>query len=129
MHRRASHFTAFYLLLISTNALAFLPQAGPWFNPDKNGRGLDLQLVADFRRTGPPTLVLTWYSYRSNGSPIWYQAVATLADHDWTADLREFHWDTSQAASTSVGQASLHFYDQRSARFDWQLGEIGRAHV
>jgi len=105
-------------LLVSLSARAgFVPRAGLWFNPDRDGHGLDIEFSAD-------SMTLAWYSYRPDGSPIWYLAAAPLVGHDWQANLDEFRWDGQKATPQSVGSVRLHFIDQESVRFDYTLGTI-----
>ncbi len=53
--------------------LAFTPMTGIWWNPDESGTGYNLQVQRG-------VLVATIYSYSSTGDPLWYLAVAPLAN-------------------------------------------------
>ncbi|MBD8525605.1 YncE family protein [Pseudomarimonas arenosa] len=100
------------------DSISLRPAAGLWFNPARNGHGLDLQFVV-----GSNTLALTWYTYNDDGSPTWYQAVGPFAS-PWQADLLRYRWNASlnRAESETVGSASLSFDQGRQMSFQWQLG-------
>jgi hypothetical protein len=53
--------------------LAFTPATGLWWNPDESGTGYGIQVQRG-------VLVATMYSYTTVGDPVWYFAVARLAN-------------------------------------------------
>lgn len=93
---------------------ALLPVAGGWANPDRLGHGLDVQNAGD-------RLAVIWYTFREDGSPVWYLGLGTLERDLWQAELLEFRWQDGQAVPTAVGEASLRFQDERHAVFAWRL--------
>lgn len=95
-------------------AQSILPQAGNWYNPARSGHGIDLQRVRD-------ELLVMWYTYRSDGTPTWYLAIAPLSSSTWEADLLEFRWNNGQATHVIAGSVRMDFSDDRHADFSWQL--------
>ena len=59
------------------------PQAGLWWNPHESGSGYAI----DFKNG---TLVVTVYSYKSNGDPQWYVAAGPLNGTTFTATLDKY---------------------------------------
>jgi hypothetical protein len=66
-------------------------------------------------------LSVIWYTFRNDGTPTWYLAVAPLRNGEWNARLLEFHWNGSQASNVEAGQARLVFSSERAASFEWTL--------
>ncbi len=95
-----------------------LPHAGPWYQASTNGSGLDIEFHTD--QTG---LAVTWYTYRADGSPVWYLSVGTLTSAGQTAPLTEV---TRNADGTrtivEVGQLRLRFATPETAVMDWSIG-------
>ena len=97
-------------------ARRFAPVAGGWYNPARSGHGFDIQ------RSGSG-LAVVWYTYRTDGRPTWYLAVAPLQGDTWSADLLQFRWQDGAAVPEVVGSAELVFDDERRATFSWSLPE------
>ncbi len=97
-------------------ARRFAPVAGGWYNPARSGHGFDIQ------RSGSG-LAVVWYTYRTDGRPTWYLAVAPLQGDTWSADLLQFRWQDGAAVPEVVGSAELVFEDERRASFAWSLPE------
>nr|WP_282453003.1 M12 family metallo-peptidase [Lysobacter sp. CAU 1642] len=95
-------------------ARALLPVAGGWANPARLGHGLDLQ-------NADGQLAVIWYTFRSDGRPIWYLALGPLLGDRWEAELLQFRWQDGVATSSVVGNARLDFADERNALFSWTL--------
>ncbi len=91
------------------------PHSGLWFNPQRNGHGVDIQLAGS-------NLLATWYTYDDDGSPTWYQAVGPWAEI-WTADLLRYQWNGSGADAERVGSMTLNFADRNQATLSWLIGE------
>lgn len=95
------------------------PAAGPWFNPQRNGHGIDLEFVGN-------VLSVVWYTYLEDGSPTWYLATAPYANGSplWVGELQRYTWNpaTGAAISTPVGELRLTFDGARRATFDWRIG-------
>ncbi|WP_163994755.1 S8 family serine peptidase [Pyxidicoccus caerfyrddinensis] len=77
------------------------PAKGNWYNPARNGNGLDIQYAAT------DSLSLTWLTYTSAGAPIWYMSTLTAETGVWAGDLYESYWNGSSASATKVGTAKL----------------------
>jgi YVTN family beta-propeller protein len=90
--------------------------AGLWFNPQRSGHGIDLQY-------GVGGMAATWYTYEDDGTPVWYQAVAPVAN-PWQAVLNRFTRDpqSGRANAQAIGNMTLHLVDARHATFEWQIG-------
>ncbi|MFC3195666.1 YncE family protein [Marinicella sediminis] len=92
------------------------PTAGLWFNPQRSGHGMDIQMAGN-------RLFMTWYTYNDDGTPTWYLA-ANEYSPDWQADLVSFTWD-EQTRSTQfdvVGSVHLDFSTAQQATFSWDIG-------
>jgi hypothetical protein len=59
---------------------AFTPQIGLWWNPAESGTGYAI----DFKHG---VLVMTVYSYATNGLPQWYIAYGPMSAYTWTGTL------------------------------------------
>ncbi len=96
----------------------FAPEPGHWFNPGRSGHGMDLQ------RSGN-SMVATWYTYREDGTPHWYQAFGPLDGTVWTGDLYQAVWVPAQNGIEIeiVGTMTMNFTTPQSAEFIWQIGE------
>ena len=95
-----------------------LPHAGPWYQQSTSGSGLDIEFHTD--QAG---LAVTWYTYRADGSPVWYLSVGTLTVAGQIAPLTEI---TRNADGTrnivEVGQLRLRFATPETAVMDWNIG-------
>ncbi len=93
------------------------PKTGLWYNPDRNGHGIDVQIAG-------ANLFVIWYTYREDKTPVWYLASSTYQDN-WQADLLEFTWDFTSNTTTSqnIGSVQFDFTDASHAQFSWQIGE------
>jgi len=101
----------------------FLPQLGNYFNDAEPGWGLDIQL-ADPEQFGADNLIFViWFTYREDGSPIWYLAAGTLDGMSWSGNLDVFTYDraTLEATAESVGTVSLVWSNETNAVFSWEL--------
>lgn len=91
------------------------PTVGLWGDASRPGQGFDLQFV-------DAAMVLIWYTYRDDGSPIWYLASAPTAS-SWRADLFELNRLTNGSVETRrVGGLVIDFAHARSGRLIWTLG-------
>lgn len=89
---------------------------GMWWNPDLSGSGMDMHLSGD-------RMFLVWYTYESDGAPVWYLAEGETGEDTWTAPLLRFTWDAVAGAATpgEVGEVTVAFQGPRAATFEWQL--------
>ncbi len=93
------------------------PAAGLWYNPQRSGHGFDLQIAGS-------AIVVTWYTYLEDGSPIWYQAAGAMASN-WTGTLNRITRDptTGTVSAVAVGELRLDFSTASSALLHWRIGE------
>ncbi len=105
-----------------TKTISTRPKRGMWWNLERPGHGIDLQMSGSM-------LFIVWYTYLPDGSPIWYLAVAEYQEGAvWTATLERFSWDsvTRVATPTAVGTLSMDFADDEHGTLSWTLnGENG----
>lgn len=88
-----------------------------YFNPERSGHGVLLARGGD-------QLAATWYTYREDGSPVWYiaQEVAPAAGQGvWRAPLRRSTWNGSSNLLTEVGEVILTRTGADAFRWTWQL--------
>jgi hypothetical protein len=52
------------------------PYGGQWFNPARNGHGIDLHRVADL----PDTYMLVFYTFDAQGLPEWYLSIGRIVE-------------------------------------------------
>lgn len=90
------------------------PVAGGWYNPARSGHGLDVQVAGN-------QLLVIWYTYTDDGTPVWYLGQGEKADGVWEAPLLRFTWDGSAATPVEIGSARMAFSGERSAEFSWEL--------
>ena len=91
---------------------ALTPRFGMWYNPARDGHGIDLQ------RSGN-NLFVVWYTYDETGAPVWYLAVGEYTMPVWTADLLKFSWPS--VTSEVVGSLTMTFSDAESANFEFTV--------
>ena len=79
--------TGTLLLTAALTAFGFdgqvAPREGLWWRVDESGSGLSIEREE-------ATLVVTFYTYRESGEPIWYLAVGDLVDGTFEAPLKEY---------------------------------------
>lgn len=99
-------------------------RAGMWWNPDLDGSGMDIHLSGD-------RLFLVWYTYETDGAPVWYLAHGPYEGGDFTAALERYTWDEASGKATgkAVGEVTLSFTGAYSAEFNWTLGEDSGNHA
>ncbi len=98
-----------------------IPDSGLWWNPQRSGHGLDIQLIGD-------NLLVLWYTYRDDGSPVWYLASAPFSgsSRNWSADLGLYHWDGEKASHTSTDTLQITFSDESHGDLSWTIdGQSG----
>ena len=100
------------VLLLSAmcgNANAFTPRSGAWWNPAESGTGYTIDIQDG-------TLVLYFYSYKTNGDSEWYISSGGMSERDYTGTLLAVRGGQSlsgayQAPSQTIpsGTVSIHF--------------------
>jgi hypothetical protein len=76
-----------------SNAAATMPVFGQpipsnWFDRIHSGHGFDFQLFAHDPVNGQDVYFLTFYTYQSDGTPEWYQAVGSIVDGVFVPSLQ-----------------------------------------
>ncbi len=76
-------------------AMAVAPNPGVYFDRDRDGHGLDLQIVGD-------RVVGTFFSFADDGQPIWY-----LIDGNWSGDsgnltISEYRYNANATPAATV---------------------------
>ncbi len=101
--------------ITDANSTGVRAMTGLWYNPQRSGHGIDVQITGD-------TLFVIWYTYNDNNTPTWYIAIGDLSQN-WQADLLSVTWDdvTKVATNTTVGTVSLQFSEARKATFSWDI--------
>ncbi len=95
-----------------------LPHAGPWYQASTSGQGFDIEYHTDHAG-----LAITWYTYRPDGTPIWYQSVGSLTADGQTAPLTEVTRNPDGSRTiTNVGQLRVRFTTPETAVLDWSIG-------
>ncbi|GAB2480235.1 hypothetical protein GCM10027082_34000 [Comamonas humi] len=108
-------WTAAALLLGTSAAYAFMPQAGTWVMNDelngKPGRGLSIDVQNN-------TLVMQMYAYESSGKPTFYLATGSVVDNQVSAELKHYEGgrylgsgDRSGEEKGSAGLVRIRFVD------------------
>jgi hypothetical protein len=95
---------------------------GLWYDPAQSGSGFE------FFRAGDG-IVLVWYTYRSDGSPVWYSASGAVdADGAFAAPLQRHRWvDGARGTAAVVGQVALQRVNFDRIDLRWQLdGQSGQ---
>lgn len=115
-------FTTLFTLTASFTASGiqtrgFQPRRGMWWNPQRSGAGIDLQLWGT-------SLYATWYTYDNAGQPTWYIGGGPFTGRQWAGNIQRFHYDAASgvASSQTVGTMKMVFLDQRTALMDWEMG-------
>ena len=97
-------------------------KTGLWYNPNRNGHGINLEKADN-------NLILVWYTYLPDGSPVWYLASDVYdGNGHWTANISKYVWDNSSRTATGAiaGEVSLDFDSTTTATFSWVLnGQSG----
>jgi YVTN family beta-propeller protein len=91
------------------------PQTGLWYNSERGGHGLDIQIAGD-------NLFMLWYTYNDDNTPTWYIATGPY-NQSWQGDLLTVSWDVDNRIATSsvAGTANIQFDDAKNATFSWDL--------
>ena len=101
-------------LVFASNTIT--PIEGLWSNPTRDGAGFNLNLSAD-------QLIIEWYTYLEDGTPIWYLANAPfpVAGNSWSGDLLYFSWNGAQADPTVVGKVMLSLLSPSELIFSFRV--------
>ena len=105
--------------LTNAHSRGIQAKTGLWYNPDRSGHGIDVQMLAD-------NMFIIWYSYNDDMTPTWYFAAGRY-NQNWQAELLSFSWDFNSrtASSKVVGEISMQFSDAKSAQLSWVIDDRG----
>lgn len=90
---------------------------GAWWSPERAGSGFELHTVGDTFSAG-------WFTYDTDGAPVWYTAQGpwTTAGTGALPLLRHAWRDGAYAGNEVVGSLRFEFRGQESVVVDWALG-------
>src|SRR5688572_26440836 len=101
-----------------------------WFNPSESGWGVT---IADHETQ----LFAVWYTYDTDGSPVWYTVPGGTFSGDRTAFTGDLYRTTGPSyagpfnpgavAPTKVGTAYFQFTPGGPATFTWTIGSLSRS--
>lgn len=93
---------------------------GLWWDPQHSGQGFDIHVAGK-------VVAVLWYTYRADGSPIWYTAQGEFdADGLLVASWRQHAWTDGAVDDAVVGEARLRRITPDQVQLDWQLhGDAG----
>jgi len=104
------------LTRVDSHAVGMSCLAGAYFNRDQNGHGM----LVDISRqvSGADIVVVTWFAYNQDGSPLWLQGSGVLQDRHTQLDLMlpvggDFppRFEPEQVSAQPWGSLSLQFAD------------------
>ena len=88
---------------------------GLWWDSEHNGHGFDFHLNG--RQLG-----LLWFSFRADGSPVWYLAGGELDEQGrLQAPLLETRWQNGVFSSQEVGIIAVQRVHHEHVQLDWML--------
>jgi len=100
-------------------------RAGLWWDPALSGSGWEINQSGD-------AFFGIWYTYNSDGDPVWYTTNGPLTDGNYQGDLLSFSWDYDNQkvnAHTVAGSVTIDFLNPQLAEIQWQLGEQQSQHT
>lgn len=107
-------------LSITLNQPVVNPVFGQYHNPLRPSNRIDLFETVD------AALVLTWYTFDTEGYPIWYTSGAGHRNGArWTQPLYQSTWNHAnwEADTEEVGSVSLDFSNSTDVWFSWVLNQ------
>ena len=94
------------------------PVAGTWFNPNRNGHGINIS------RSPTGQLQLLWFTYLPSGTPTWFISdLDSLSQGEWNAALNKAVRDPVSGAvlQQPVGSAEIRMLNNSELIFEWNL--------
>ncbi|MBP8298264.1 MAG: beta-propeller domain-containing protein, partial [Burkholderiales bacterium] len=90
---------------------------GLWWDPARAGSGFDLHVA-------PGQVFAVWYTYRADGTPVWYTAQGPMdAGGAMTGSLLQHRWrDGAYAGNAEVGTLTLRRTSTEALAAQWRLG-------
>lgn len=99
---------------------------GLWWNPNESGWGMSLTQQGT-------TVFVAWYTYDSNGKPVWYvMSSCPVVGDGCTGDIYDVKggtplgmpWNGSGIAVTKVGTGTLTFSDYNTGAFNYSVNGV-----
>lgn len=113
------------LLAASATARAAAPlvaerspiRPGLWWDPARAGSGFDIHVA-------PGQVFAVWYTYRADGTPVWYTAQGPMdAAGSMSASLLQHRWrDGAYAGNVEIGTLALRRTSTEALAAQWRLG-------
>jgi hypothetical protein len=93
---------------------------GLWWDPQHSGQGFDIHVAGE-------AVFVLWYTYRADGSPVWYTAHGTFdADDLLVAAWREHAWADGVSSDRVVGEARIRRQTAERVELAWNIhGRVG----
>lgn len=90
---------------------------GLWWDPARPGSGFDIHVA-------PGQVFAVWYTYRADGTPVWYTAQGPMdAAGAMTASLLQHRWrDGAYGGNAEVGTLTLRRTSPEALAAQWRLG-------
>jgi hypothetical protein len=95
-----------------------MPVSGSWYYPAKNGAGFVIS------HNIYNTVDIAWFTYLSDGTPIWYIADTTEVNGEFTGTLLMTHWQNGQKTNIDVGQLTLNTTSSTTGTISWVLNGV-----
>ncbi len=112
---------SFELITGNPNAFAMVPgHSALWYNPDENGHGINVYLLADQR------VIVIWYVYDQQGNPLWLLGTGTHDGVSATLDASIIDgpmfppaFDSNDLNVQMWGHFTLEFSGCNAGKFSW----------
>ncbi|MCF6319258.1 MAG: hypothetical protein L3J83_08280, partial [Proteobacteria bacterium] len=72
---------------------------GLWLLPDYNSQGFDIQIID---QNGVPQAVVTWYTYDTDGNPMWVTGLGDIQENTASMDLLAVTIQNNDPATRNV---------------------------
>lgn len=98
------------------------PRTGLWFDPNKNGQGLEIQ------KSPNGAYVIIWYTFEANGRSVWYTTdTRQVSNGVWTSPLLRSTWNASTNSNTltQIGSVRFEVFDSTTIRFYYDFSFNG----
>jgi len=101
---------------------------GVWYDKRTSGQGLDIHIHESQQR-----MVLYWYTFDTDGQPIYYIATADL-DEGKPVKFKLLRtdggtWETPKCENEEIGDGELYFFDETKGVFLYRTPEYGNGSI
>ena len=104
------------------SATAHQPSAGYFYNPERPGWGLHVSTTVGNQA------YLIWYTYDSQGNPVWYTSYGVVSGGVMTGAIRKERKLPGQPSTgTNVGCIRLDFVNPTAFNFGWNFSANGNS--